>query len=832
MKFYKSVRAFCGMGRFIETVGEKVKKYAEVFKRNTQHLSRKLKEKFEQNKKLKYIVAIGMVPLMLLIILFITVLASAPSKDELRAFRNAVPSEVYTADSVLIARYFIQERKPVRYDQISNPVIHALIATEDVRFLDHEGVDYRSLGRVFIKTIMLQDESSGGGSTITQQLAKNIFPRKDYWVLSMLVNKLREAVIAMRIEDIYSKKEILTLYLNTIPFGDNTYGIEAAAQRFFSVPAKNLQYNQAAVLVGMLKATHNYNPRLFPENALQRRNVVLAQMKKYNLLTKQKVASLQKLPLGLKLGAAPGSKKSIEVAPYFSAYLKSELQKWCETNKKPDGSNYNLFTDGLKIYTTLDSKLQSYAEKAVAKQMKGLQQIFFDHWKNELPWGDNDAVVMDAVKRTNRYKTLQSRGLSNDEIMKEMNKPVSTKIFNWNGSQQVKMSPIDSIKHHLQFLNAGFLAMEPQSGEVKAWVGGIDHDFFQYDHVKVSTKRQVGSIFKPIVYAQAINQGVSPCEFISAEQETYVDEEGDLWTPRNTQYDYPVKYSMRGGLAYSVNTVAVKLINKAGVDNTITLARNMGIQSEMPDVPSIALGSSAISLMEMTAVYACFANEGVSSYPYFIKAIIDREGNKYDNFKPEQYGKRVLSQETAQIVRQMLQTVVNEGTAARLRYKYGVYNDIAGKTGTTQANADGWFMAATPKLVMGTWVGADDPRIRFRQTKLGEGSNTALPIVAYFMSEVNKDSQYKSIATAKFNTPTYEVRRKLNCDLYELDDNLWLTIEKSVQQRDSVINADTLAPAPPETFLQVLYNRKRKIALLAEQRAQATTSASEGALNQ
>jgi penicillin-binding protein 1A len=761
-------------------------------------------------------IAVG-IPILLFFALFVFVFFQIPDKHTLTSFRNPVPSEIYTADGVLIGRYFIQERKPVSYEEISPWVIKAVIATEDARFFRHHGVDIRSLGRVVIKTLLMQDESSGGGSTVTQQLAKNVFPRKDYMVLSMLVNKLREAMIATRLESIYSKREILTLYLNTIPFGDNVYGIEAASQRFFSVDAKDLAPKQAAVLVGMLKATHNYNPRIFPKSSLGRRNVVLAQMKKYKFLTEKEANRFQATKLDLKLGEIKTEKV---ISPYFRDFLKNELVKWCESHKKPDGSTYNLYTDGLKVRTTLDSKLQAYGEQAVEKQMKDLQRQFFSHWGNANPWGNNEQVVFDAVKRTGRYKTLKQQGLSDKEIMREMSKKVSTKIFTWDGARQKKISPIDSIIHHLQYLNAGFLAMEPNTGYVKAWVGGIAHDFFQYDHIKTSTKRQVGSIFKPIVYATAIEEGVQPCELISASQQTYIDKEGVEWTPRNTQYDYQVQYSMRGALAYSVNTVAVKLINRAGIDNTIKLARQMGIQSEIPDVPSIALGSTAVSLLEMTTAYSCIANEGVTTSPKFIASIEDREGNvfKAESPKPQ----RVVSKATAQLVRQLMQTVVQEGTAARLRYKYGVYNDVAGKTGTTQANADGWFMAITPKLVMGTWVGADDPRIRFRSTRLGEGSNTALPIVGYFLNEVNKDKKYKTLSQAKFAPLSSELRQRLNCDLYELDDNLWSQIEKTVHERDSIIQADTSVMPPPETFLQTLYERKVRI-----EARQAVAEASE-----
>ena len=802
----------------------------EHFLRNTrtkfQHLNRQLITLSSAglgyimgHPKLKWGLVIAVIPLLFFICLILFVVSQIPDHTSLKAFRNPVPSEVYTADSVLIGRFYIQDRRPVSYEEISPSVMEAVIATEDIRFYDHHGIDFRSLGRVLIKTILLQDESSGGGSTITQQLAKNIFPRREYWILSLAVNKLREALIASRLEGIYSKQEILTLYLNTVPFADNMYGIQAAAHRFFSRSAGQLSHEQAAVLVGMLKATHYYNPRLFPENSTARRNVVLAQMFKYGFLGKQAADSLQKVPLSLELGAL---KPDDAIAPYFKAHVKSQLEEWSKKTTKPDGSNYNLYADGLKIYTTLDSRLQLFAEKAVAKQMKELQQQFFNHWANEKPWGRNEDVVMDAVRRSRRYRALHDKGYSEEQIMAEMSKPVDNNVFTWDGSKQMMISPLDSIRHHIQYLNTGFLAMDPASGEVKAWVGGIDHDYFQYDHVKESTKRQVGSIFKPIVYARAIEEGVSPCEFISAGQKTYIDKEGEEWTPRNSNYDYPVQYSMRGALAYSVNTVSVKLINRAGVSNTIKLARSMGIRSELPDVPSIALGSSAISLMEMTAAYSCFVNEGITRYPFFIRAIEDREGNVFTEFQDRISGQRALSTETSLLVRQMLQTVVHEGTASRLRWKYNIYNDVAAKTGTTQENADGWFMAATPKLVMGTWVGADDPRIRFRDTRLGEGSNTALPVVAYFLRQINADPLYGDISKAKFPRLPREIRGKLDCDLYELDDQLWTQIEKSVHARDSIIQADTLEPPPPQTFLQSLYNRKRRIILISEEPSQNT----------
>lgn len=747
-------------------------------------------------------------PITMLVVLLLVVWIETPSNTELRNIQNQVASEVYSADSVLLGRYYTQDRTEVRFEDIRPVVFDALIATEDVRFYKHKGVDYISLGRVLVKSILQQDESSGGGSTITQQLSKNLYPRKHYWVLSMLINKLREVITAGRLELIYSKKELITMYLNTIPFADNTFGIQAASHHFFSTTADSLTVDQAAILVGMLKATTSYNPRVYPDRAFHRRNVVISQMVKYNFISKATADSFLIRPIDLKINRITHHQG---LAPYFREYLKAELLTWCKNNKKNDGSTYNLYTDGLKIFTTIDSKLQEYAEKAVTQQMTDVQKQFFDHWGKEKPWKGKEAVVQEAIRRSSRYRSLKQKGLSEEEIMKELRKPIPMRMFTWKGEQEEKVSPIDSIEHHLQYLNAGFIAVDPDSGFVKAWVGGIEHDFFQYDHVKTTTKRQVGSTFKPIVYAMALEKGVFPCDLISAGQETYIDKEGVKWTPRNSQNDYKVEYTMRGALAYSVNTVAVKLIQEAGVLNTIGLARKMGITSELPDVPSIALGSSSISLMEMATAYSCIANGGVTVRPYYIKSIHDLGGNVFTNFKSTAKREKALSHETAQLVTRMMQTVVHEGTASRLRWKYGVYNDVAGKTGTTQANADGWFMAMTPHLVMGSWVGADDPRIRFRLTELGQGSSTALPMVAYFLKQVNQDKNFKQISDAKFKPLPSHLTEVLDCDLYELSDELIEQIKHTALKRDSIIRADTTAKPPNETFLETLYRRKLKI---------------------
>jgi penicillin-binding protein 1A len=750
-------------------------------------------------------------PLFLLLIAWIQI----PSKRELRNIQNQVASEVYSADSVLLGRYYIQDRTEVKYNEISPVVINALIATEDIRFYDHDGVDYESLGRVLVKSIFMQDESSGGGSTITQQLAKNLYPRKRYWIFSMPMNKAREVITAFRLEDIYSKEDLITMYLNTIPFADLTFGIESAAKRFYSTTAKELNANQAAILVGMLKATTSYNPRLYPERARTRRNVVLSQMAKYNFLTKEVADSIKLLPIDLQYNSVSYHQG---LAPYFREYVKAELIEWCKTNLKPNGDPYNIYTDGLKIYTTIDSRLQTYAEKAVVEQMTIVQKSFFDHWGKEEPWKGKDEVVQDAVRHSPRYEKLKEQGLTEDQIMEVFNKKVPMRLFTWQGELDTKMSPLDSIKHTLKYLSAGFLAMEPGTGRIRAWVGGIEHDFFQFDHVKTSTKRQVGSIFKPIVYAMAVENGVDPCELISAGRETYIDDEGEKWTPRNSQNDYEVEYTMPGALAYSVNTVAVKLIIEAGVNNTVDLARKMGIVSEFKNVPSVALGSASVSLMEMTTAYSCFANYGVNTKPYFISSIHDLDGKAFTNFQPEERPKRVLSEESAKLVVQMMKTVVHEGTASRLRWKYGVYNDVAGKTGTTQANADGWFMALTPGLVVGTWVGADDPRVHFRSTELGQGSSTALPMYAFFMKQVNEDSHFKQLSKAEFPRLPNDLQERLACDLYELSDTLRSTAQQTLLQRDSLMRADTTAKLRDDSFLEQLYKRKLKKELWQKKR--------------
>jgi penicillin-binding protein 1A len=685
-----------------------------------------------------------------------------PSKEELRDVRTSVASEVYSADSVLLGRYFIQERTTTPYENFSPHIIKALIATEDARFYQHDGVDHKSIGRVIVKTMMLQEESSGGGSTISQQLAKNLFPRKRhrYRFITIPVNKVKEMIIAQRLESVYEKEDILELYLNTVPFSDNAFGIETASERYFNKKSKDLNPQEAATLVGMLKATTSYNPRKNPKQSTHRRNVVLGQMEKYGYLTASQTDSLQAMPLQLDYNQR---NQNDGLATYFRSVLAQELQRWCANNTKPDGTPYNLYRDGLKIYTTLDSRLQEYSENAVSEQMKELQASFFTHWKGRAPWSGNTKILINAVERSPRYRQLKAEGLEDKEIQRIFAEKVPMTLFTWKGEKDTLISPLDSVKYYLYFLNAGLMAMDPHNGQVKAWVGGINHKYFKYDHVNIRTRRQVGSTFKPIVYAAALQQGADPCTYISAERETYHDMDG--WSPGNSDGNYEGEYTLAGGLMNSVNTVSVKVIKRTGLTNVINLARAVGIKNDIPKVPSIALGTPELSLYEMVAAYGTFANKGRSVEPIYLLRIENRDGEVLAEFAQQKESRLALEPDKADMMLNMLRTVVNQGTASRLRYKYKVNNDLAGKTGTTQSHADGWFIGISPNLVVGTWVGADDPGIRFRSINLGQGSSTALPIFARFWQQVNKDSTYAALSEAKFQIDP-KIIASMNCEPY------------------------------------------------------------------
>lgn len=705
-------------------------------------------------------------------ILFLSVAAGyfgeIPDREELALIENPVASEIYSADSVLIGKYFIQERSNIKYEDLPKHLVDALVATEDVRFYRHRGVDFRSLARVLVKGIILQSESAGGGSTITQQLAKNLYPRREYRMLSLPINKFREMVVARRLENTFTKDEILALYLNTVPFGDNTYGIESAAQRFYSVPVSNLSVDQGAVLIGMLKATHFYNPRQSAERSRTRRNVVMSQMAKYGMLPEQEYDRLKQLPIRLKYKNVT---HHAGLAPYFREQLRTTLLAWCEEQNKERDKPINLYTSGLKIYTTIDSRLQAYAESAVRSQMKIIQTRFEKTGDAKYLLSKSPHLIDTELERSPHYRQLVSSGISRDSIDIIMRQPVRMNVFTWEGEKEMTMSPYDSIAYYLKFLNAGLLAMDPMSGAINAWVGGIDHQFFQFDHVREGTRRQVGSTFKPIVYAAALEQGARPCSYISAEKTVYSNMEG--WTPENSGEDnYDLKYSMAGALAHSVNTVSVKVLEQAGLTNTIKLAKKMGINSKLTAVPSLALGTADISVLEMVTAYSCFANRGRRPDPHYLLAITASDGTVLEKFSYDE-PQPALSPQTASLMLAMLRKVVDEGTAAGIRSGFGLYGDLAGKTGTTQLNTDGWFLGITPRLVVGAWVGADNPAIHFRATSLGQGARTAMPIVGSFLAQAGQDKTLNTITKRRFTGITNADLTLLDCDMYKSDNNLF-----------------------------------------------------------
>ncbi len=691
--------------------------------------------------------------LLLALLLFLIVYAGftgpVPSTEELQQIKNPVATEVYASDGQLLGRYYVENRSNVSFDQISPNVINALVATEDSRFYHHRGIDEIALMRVFFKSIMLQDRSAGGGSTLSQQIAKNLFPRKSFGPLTMPINKLRESIIAYRLERLYTKNEILALYLNTVPFAENTFGIGVASERFFNKPASMLNVCEAASLIGMLKANNSYNPRTNPEKSLERRNVVIDQMLKYGYLSEGEARENKAQPIQLDYNLIT---YNAGPAPYLMGKLRPFLQEWCDNHLKEDKTTYNLFTDGLKVQTTIDFDMQMAAEKAVADQMKKLQALFDEHWAKSNPWGDDQSVVYRAMKRTDRYRSMKKNGIPEAEIKTVFSTPTSISLFSWNGNKQKEMTPLDSVKYYLRILNTGFMAMDPYSGELKAYIGGDDFRYFKYDHT--NSKRQVGSTFKPIVYLAALESGISPDTYFPNEKKVYT--EYNNWSPENSHDDYTGFYSMEGALAKSINTVAVDVLMRTGISNVVDLAKRMGIDSDLPEYPSLALGVASVSLEEMVCAYSEIVNGGRKVVPYYLKSVSSNSGEKLEEFQNVQPDEQVASAENCHIITQMLKSVVNDGTGSSIRTEWGIDSEFAGKTGTTQDQADGWFIGMTPKLVAGAWVGGEDPSIHFRTLGTGAGGHTALPIVGEFYSQILHQSKFQNMKLAVFEQPSEE----------------------------------------------------------------------------
>ncbi len=682
-----------------------------------------------------------------------------PSYSELKAVQNPEAARIFSADGSILGKYYIKNRTSIEYDQISPFLTGALVATEDARFYKHNGIDLRAWARVGIKTILLRDKSAGGGSTITQQLAKNLFPRKSYSFISIPVNKIREFILARRFEKIYNKKEILNLYLNTVPFGGDIFGVQVAAKQFFGTNPNDIKLEDAAVLVGMLKANTKYHPARNPEASKDRRNVVLAQMVKYDYLKQIEFDSLKQLPL-----KSNYMREQVHTgkATYFREHLRHEVKKILKENELDE--EYNLYTDGLKIYTTINSNLQDYAENAVAKHMASLQESYNKHWG-----GKNSSIatsdLMPFVKRSKRYKTLKNEGRSQASIMDNFKKKTTMTIFDWKeGEKETTMTPLDSVNYYVNLLNAGFLAVNPKNGEVLAWVGGISQKHLQYDHVK--SKRPVGSTFKPIVYTTALTQNIPPCDYINNRLVNYT--EYDDWQPKNSDGKYGGVYSMEGGLTNSVNTISVDLIMRTGTEAVVNLANEMGVTSPVPNVPSIALGTAELTLYEMVNVYATIANMGKRPDMRYINKIENKDGEViYESKKTEESAYiHVLDTLTTQMVTRMMRSVIDNGTGRRLRGKYGLTIPIAGKTGTTQNHSDGYFIGFTPDVVAGVWVGGEIPKVRFKTIGLGSGSNMALPIWGEFFQASLKDKQFNAWNSNKFIEMPDSMAVMMNCEHY------------------------------------------------------------------
>jgi penicillin-binding protein 1A len=687
-----------------------------------------------------------------------------PSKKELSNFQYQRASEVYTADSVLIGKYYLYDRQPISYENLPQHLLDALIAIEDERFFSHSGIDYPSLFRVAVKTILMQDQSSGGGSTLTQQLAKNLFPRKERKSANITINKIKEMIIASRLEDIYSKKEILTHYLNTVSFGGNTFGIESASLKFFNKRAINLKVEEAATLVGMLKATYGYNPRIFPEKGFNRRNLVLQSMTQNNFLTDVEKDSITKIPLKLDYKEFDHNDG---LAPYFREEVRKQLQKWSKAEKEK-GNDYNIYTSGLKVYTTLDYKMQVLAEETMVKHLKSLQKKFEKSYGSNAPWIKDKKLIEKSVRRTPTFRKLRASGWKEKEIMDSLHQKRKMELVDWDGEETVEASVIDSVSHYMKFLNTGSLAIDPTNGAVKTWIGGINYKYFKYDHISQS-KRQVGSTFKPIVYTAALENGIAPCTYFSAQEVEYKNLEG--WSPSNSgkKDEVYLNYSMEEALSNSVNTVAVKVLEKTGILKTIRQANKMGITAKLPNKPSLALGTGEIQLKELAGAYASYVNNSRPVRPYLIQSITDQKDSVLTVFEPKIDEKQAFSDENRQIMLQMMKSTVDKGTASRIRSTYNLRNPLAGKTGTTQNNKDAWFVALTPKLVHVTWVGLDNHEIGFKSTSLGQGANAALPIFALWFQKLNQDSSFDAITKTEFERPDERAIEKLDCQPIKRD---------------------------------------------------------------
>lgn len=766
-----------------------------------------MKDSSTNRKYLIWFWSLFSLPFVLIVVLFVLIstekLGRMPSFSELENPEYNLAAEVFSEDVVLLGKISIENRTWTEYENLSPYLINALIATEDIRYYRHSGIDSRGLVRAIVRTIVL-GQKTGGGSTITQQLAKQLYPRDTARTsafvrnLKLGVSKFKEWQTAVKLEKSYTKGEIITMYLNKFDFSYNAVGIRSAARVYFNVPPDSLNVQQSAVLIGMLKASTRYNPVRNYDLMLQRRNVVLSQMAKYGYLNAEIADSVKQLPIELDFrledhnsGPAtylreyirnimrrpePDRSKYVQQASYDDALLEwqnNPLYGWCNKNKKPDGSNYDIYKDGLKIYTTINSRMQQYAEEAVTEHLsREVQPDFYKRAKgfrnppysNDLTKKEIEDLLMSSVKESDRYYIMKARGVSEDSIMLAFNTPIKMKVFSWKGERDTIMTPYDSVRYYKYFIRSSFLVEDPHTGYVKAYVGGPDFRYFKWDGI-TQQKKQVGSTIKPFLYTVAMQNGYSPCNEVENIPRSF-DLPGDSvpWTPRSSgpkQY-HGKMVTLKWGLAQSENYISAWLMQQFRPTAVTDLMKKMGVRSFIDPVPSIFLGTSDIKLEEMVGAYGTYANKGVYIRPMYVTRIEDKNGNTISRFTP--MIEEVLSEEQAYLMLDLLQGVVLSGSGIRMRREpYLLLNQIGGKTGTTQNHSNGWFMGVTPNLVGGVWSGWEDQAIHFETLGEGQGANMALPIFAIFLKKVFSDPQFGIMEIDEFERPS-NFRIELDCD--------------------------------------------------------------------
>ena len=729
-----------------------------------------------------------------LLLLLVWAFADIPSFEELENPDSKLATQVLAEDGELLATFHIENRSHVDYFDLSPYLIQAAVATEDARFYRHSGIDYESIARVLFKTLLSRDSSQGGGSTITQQLAKTLYPRGEnasripgVYQVRMVWTKLKEWITAVKLERDYTKDEIVTMYLNAVFFGSSAYGVKSASQTFFAKEPKDLTVEESATLVGMVNKPTRYNPALNPDKALARRNTVIARMCESGYLTKAERDSIQQIPITLSYQIMD---HNAGLAPYFRDMLRKymnaerprrsdyqfredysvdsllwrddQLYGWLNKTTKPDGSKYDLDRDGLRIYTTINYKMQQYAEEAMAEHLgKDLQPAFWRDikWKKNKPFSndvDDETIerLMNQARRwSDRYRLMKKAGKSDDEIMASFSVPTQMRLFSWEGKGYVDttMTPDDSIRYYKSILRASFMAIEPATGHVKAYIGGPNYRYFKYDNVRQG-KRQVGSTIKPFLYTLAMQEGMTPCDQTVCIPQTFII--GDqTWTPRSTDKDSWIgkTVTLKWGLTNSSNNISAYLMKKFGPEAMVQMMRKMGVGSHFEVVPSLCVGSADVSVYEMVAAYNTFPSKGVYVEPIFVTKIEDSQGNVLSEFNTRQH--EAISEETAYLMANLMQGVVNSGTGARLRSVYALRGQIGGKTGTTNDNSDGWFIGYTPTITAGIWVGAEDRQVHFQSTALGGGSNAALPIWGRWMKKILADGTLGISEADTFTAP-------------------------------------------------------------------------------